>query len=208
MTPYIPVQGTHAWDEDPLNFQWWEPGSAFTQYLQTLGLALIDLALPFLWSTELDGVGIGNKQTTWKGAGHALRYFIGDQFPMGLPFEKRNVIAHSHGGQVVFYACAHGLKLRNLITVGTPVRGDMEKIVKAARPNIGYWLHICDSKHDFTSLAGALFDGTFRVEHEFDLADRNDNCKDLNINHSKILNEPSRFGLWQTRGWATALARA
>ena len=205
-TAYIPVQGTHAWDEDPHNFQWWEPDSAFSQYVSTLGLVPVNVKLPFVWSTSLDGVF--TKQHAWKGAAYALRYYLGEQFPYGLPPQKRNLIAHSHGGQCVFYACALGLTIRNLITIGTPVRRDMETIVAAARPNIGYWLHICDSRNDFMSVAGALFDGAIRIRHDFALADRNDNCKDLRISHSKVLTDPNRYGLWQTRDWAAALHRA
>lgn len=205
-TAYIPVQGTHGWDEDPNRFQWWEPQSALASYLHQNQIEQVNVSLPFVWSTELDGV-LRPSHIVWKAAGYALRYYIGDQFPKGLPTEKRNLIAHSHGGQVAFYACASGLQIRNLITIGTPVRGDMEAVVKAARPNIGYWLHICDSKSDWISLAGALFDGRIRLKHDFPLADRNDNCSDLKISHSKILTDADRFGLWQTRGWAEVLHR-
>jgi hypothetical protein len=206
-TPYIAVQGTHGWDEDPNVFQWWESLSPFAVALGKLGCVPLDLSLFFEWSTNLDGLLL-SKKTTWKAGGKALRYYVGDQFPEGLPYEKRNLIAHSHGGQCVFYAAAEGLRIRNLITVGTPVRGDMAAVVNTARPNIGYWLHICDTKHDFTSIAGAIFDGRVKVEHQFALADANDNCRDLGIGHSEILNETARFGLWESRGWARALQRA
>lgn len=200
---YIPVQGTHSWDEDPNSFQWWENLSALSQYLKSLGLCHVNEMLPFQWSTALDG--IFTKHEAWKGAARALQYYIGEQFPKGLPMEKRNILAHSHGGQVVFYACAFGLHIRNLVTVGTPVRADMEAVVRLARPNIENWLHICDSRHDLISIAGALFDGRIRIEHCFDLADRNDDCRTLDISHSRILNDPLKFGLWEIRDWARQL---
>lgn len=204
---YIPVQGTHGWDDNPNSFAWWENNSAFSQYLKTLGLIHINDEFPFEWSTQLDGI-LSMDQTkhiVWKAAGKALSYYVGRQFPKGLPYDKRNLIAHSHGGQVVFYACADGLEIRNLITVGTPVRGDMEAVVFKARKNIKNWLHICDSKNDLVAIAGTLFDGRLRIQHTFNLADRNDNCSDQKISHSLILNDPSKFGLWETQDWARHL---
>lgn len=206
---YIPVQGTHGWDENPNLECWWENGSDFSRFLFSRNLIQFNPVLPFQWSTELDGL-FRPSHIVWKAAGYALRYYIGDHLPSSgqrIPQSARNIIAHSHGGQVVFYACAGGMRVQNLVTVGTPVRGDMEGIIKLARPNIANWTHICDSKADLISIAGAISDGRFRLRHTMELADRNDDCRDLGISHSRILNTPPVFSLWDSRGWLNDLVR-
>lgn len=199
---YIPIPGTDAWDEDENNYQWYERGSTFTRHLATQNLVLHAVGyLP--WSTSLDGF-LGrhpHKHTIWKGAAkHMLCHLE------RVPFAERNIVAHSHGGQVVFYAMSYGLRIRNLITVGTPVRGDMEKTLLSGLGNVDYWHHICDSKTDKTSILGALFDGKLRVKHTFDLCSSQDDIK--GIGHSKILNEQQSIELWNydQKGWAPILA--
>jgi hypothetical protein len=207
---YIPIQGTNSWDENPNHFQWWEELSVFSEYLKGLGLVQLNPLMPFEWSTELDGVWGSHR--VWKGAAKALMYYVGEHFSIStpnapIPYENRNFIAHSHGGQVALYSAAWGMRIRNLITVGTPVRGDMEKVYEAARKNISYHLHICDSRNDLIAVLGAIRDGKLRIRHDFPGADRNDNCRDLKVSHSRVLNDPNKFGLWKTRGWAEALTR-
>lgn len=196
-TYYTTVAGTHSWDEDPNHYEWWEKGSALTEYLRGFNLELHPFS-PFEWSTDLDGVLFRKNLRVWKAA---ARHFICHCDRMS--HIDRNVIAHSHGGNVVLIAAALGLRIRHLITVGTPVRSDMDSYVMAAAGNIDYWFHISDSKTDIVAILGTLFDGRIRVKHTFDLADDGDDIK--GIGHSKILNEQPQMEFWGTRGWAHVL---
>lgn len=197
---YFPIGGTHSWDEDDNHYQWWERGSEFTRQMATLGLVL-HARNPFVWATNIDGTLFQRKHTIWKAAAKHLICHLGDD---RIPYAQRNVVAHSHGGQVVFFACADGLKIQNLITVGTPVRKDMEKVVLQAIGNIGYWHHICDSSSDRMAILGTLFDGAIRIKHNFEVADSSSDVK--GVGHSKILNDPKFIPLWKERGWASILA--
>ncbi len=199
-TTYIPIGGTDSWDEDEQTFQWWERGSPFTEHMSTQNL-ILHARTPFQWATSLDGIPTRRHDHIWKGAAKHLICHL-----ERVPLEERNLIAHSHAGQVVFYATSYGLQINNLITVGTPVRSSMEKAILAGRLNIGYWHHIYDSHTDMTALLGSLFDGKFRVRHSFDLADSQDDIK--GIGHSKVLNEQQDIRLWDwdQRGWSSILA--
>lgn len=197
--PYIPVGGTWSWDEDANHFQWWERGSEFTRALATMNL-ILHARTPFEWCSNIDGTIFERKHTIWKAAAKHFACHI-----ERVPLEERNIVAHSHGGQVVFLAAgAEGVRINNLITVGTPVRSDMEKIVTAAVGNFGYWHHICDSKKDLTAILGTLWDGRIRIKHTFDLADSTSDVK--GIGHSRILNDPKYIQMWDTEGWASILA--
>jgi hypothetical protein len=197
---YFPIPGTDAWDEDENKFQWYERGSSFTRHLASQKLVL-HARNPFLWSTSLDGIPTRRNHLIWKGAANHLICHL-ERVPLG----ERNLIAHSHGGNVVFHAMAYGLRIRNLITVGTPVRSDMEKVILQGLGNVDYWHHIYDSSTDMTSILGALFDGKIRIRHSFDLANSQDNVK--GIGHSKILNDEKHIALWDhdQKGWASILA--
>jgi hypothetical protein len=199
-TTYIPVQGTDSWDEDEANCQWWERGSEFTRHLAAENLVL-HARTPFEWSTSLDGIPTRRNHQIWKGAAKHLVCHL-----ERVPLDERNIIAHSHGGQVVFYALSYGLRINNLVTVGTPVRSDMERVVLSALGNMNYWHHIYDNCKDFTAIMGSLFDGKFRIRHNFDLADTSDNIK--GIGHSKILNDAISIKLWDhdMYGWSSILA--
>jgi hypothetical protein len=197
---YIPIPGTDAWDEDENNFQWWERGSEHQRHMATQGLVLHACGA-LEWSTALDGVPTRKNHVIWKGAAKHLLCHL-----ERVPLAQRNLIAHSHGGNVVFHALAYGLRINNLITVGTPVRADMEPIILQGLGNCNYWHHIYDSSGDRISLYGALFDGRWRIKHDFDLADSQDNVKD--IGHSRILNDYQHMPLWNhdQKGWASILA--
>lgn len=198
-THYFTIAGTDCWDEDENNYQWWERGSALTNHLQSSDLFLHPRS-PFEWSTALDGVPTRRNHRIWKGA---AKHLVCHLEP--VPLHERNIIAHSHGGQVVFYAASFGIKINNLITVGTPVRSDMESVVLHGLGNIGYWHHIYDSTTDFTSILGALFDRKLRIRHHFDLADSQNDVK--GIGHSRILNDADYLHLWDkdAYGWASIL---
>jgi hypothetical protein len=96
------------------------------------------------------------------------------------------------------------MKVNNLISVGSPVRKDMKAIVKLARPNIKFWLHISDTKWDTWSFAGTLTDNwLFHKDLRHPEADINDQVP--GIGHSKILYDPSFHHLWIDNGWLERL---
>lgn len=204
MTFYIPIQGTSAWDENPDVFQWWEMGSRYYGFLRDRGYEHASRT-PFEWSTELAGI-LDRAKTVWKAGGKSLGYYFGEHLAP-MPYEHRNVVAHSHGGQLVFYAAASGVRIRNLITVGTPVRADMEATVRAARVNIKNWVHLMDTRYDIVSVLGAIGDGKLRIKHDFKEADKCFDLRDIKAHHSHVLSNPQFYPYWMTRGWAQELSR-
>lgn len=192
MTHVTAVAGTWAWRS-----AWWQDGSDFWRYMATHDIHPARIGgRPFRWSTDL-----GNswkfwesRRSQWEAGGDALAYYLD-----ALPESERVVIAHSHGGQCAAYCAAHaGLKIRTLITVATPVRADMEAVWRKARPNIGTWWHVCDADTDRIAWWGAFGDGRVGNTRQFREADRNIPLKD--IDHSRPLNNPDRFYLWEDTG--------
>lgn len=201
MTNYVPIQGTNSWTDIPLKRLtraerlWWQSGSAFTNYLLESDLKILHPEMPFIWDTDISGVFWTRGNRDWQAAGAALRsYFELAQTPM----EDRNIVAHSHGLQVVLYACGQGLQIRNLISVGGPVRVDMEEVAKVARLRIGYWLAISDPD-DQIQREGEWFDGAFGYVSKNKYADVNDQIK--GIAHSNVLYDPSFFHYWRDNNW-------
>jgi hypothetical protein len=186
------------------------------------GFAHLGADRPFAWAGDIGGLKFCRRHSVWQAGGTNLyaylcppimsrlceagalrpepRYYRDDS-PAYIPIRDRNVIAHSHGGQVVFYACAEGLKLSLLITIGTPVRSDMRAIVEKARPNIGHWLHVFESSYWANKMQwlGALFDGHVGIEWRHAAADVNIDVP--GVGHSRLLVDPDCFSLWHTHGW-------
>lgn len=197
MTRYVLVPGTHSTLRK--ESQWWEPGSPFNQLLQRNGLTPARTR-PFIWSSNLDGVSFWpwqwfrkDNHVDWKAAGEALISYL-----ELVPYvEDRNLIAHSHGLQVVLYAAAAGMPINSLISVMSPVRGDMKDVAQAARPNIGRWLHLHSDKSDKMQMWGGLFDGQWGVHRTHPLADENQPFP--GIGHSTILH-PENMALWKSEG--------
>jgi len=206
MRPVLLVHGTWSADfkrsDAPM---WWEPGSAFAQMLATHGLDATAFE-SFRWSGDLTGLArlfpwnwLRKPQSRdWHAAAQALRYLLE---PKGCPtpFASRNLICHSHGGQVPLIAAAHGLKIRRLVTVATPVRADMVDTIAKARPNIERWLHVYDpTLKDRMQVLGELGDGRLGWKRHFPAADVNVSV--AGSGHSGVLCEPEWFRVWKTRG--------
>jgi hypothetical protein len=184
---------------------WWHPRSDFGVAALTHGLALIDGLEPFLWSTALDGIGGDN--LGWYAGGAALRYFAHAKHPPipcdeaadntqvrdGQGWRPVSVIAHAHGGNVALYAAQQGLRIETLVTLGTPVRREMDAVAAQARPNMRRWVHVY-SDSDPAQIAGALFDGRLGIYRKFPLAE---NILEPRVGHSD-LHDPAR---WTARGW-------
>lgn len=215
----LPIAGTEGWG-DP----WWQDGSPWLLALQNahcrpLRQETLRGLRPFRWDTDVDGLdpvaslgnivrGLLNRRKAevvhrdWQAGGEACGTFLRD-----VPYRNRNVIAHSHGGQVAIYA---GLdrSIRTLVTVGTPVRGDMQDVYEEARKNIGYHLHICDDTFDLWGTLGQLFDGDVRIERTFPKAWAHGPDLTLTlqgIGHGKVLRDPKEITRWVDQGWLDLL---
>ena len=208
-TFYIPVQGTWGWDEDPEKVVWWEQGSPFTEKLKTRNLLQLPSKRAYLWSTELEGYQVwqrllhtpAHKHRIWKAAALSLCYYLdSDNGP--VPLYNRNLIGHSHALQVIAYACGvYGLRIRNLITVGSPIREDMQQVTLAALANIDNWAHIYDPHKDDIGELGEFDDGRFRWPWQKRLSPLADKLFPvIGAEHSGALNDPKYFSVWNDAG--------
>jgi pimeloyl-ACP methyl ester carboxylesterase len=172
---------------------WARPGTPFREFLHNHGVDV--LARTQFWSGDVSGVPslwASQKHSDWKAGAIALALYL-DR----LPYECRNVIAHSHGGNVALYAAAReGIALRRLITVCTPERGDMQDVAKQARDRITYWAAVgsLDGTVDWWRRLGQLFDGEMGWQYLQPHADINHRLHD--IGHSKLLTDARKFSLW------------
>lgn len=215
MSRVLLIAGTHSWDGDG-RVDWYAPGSPFVRFLIGNGVYPIfgedvsDYAgvrlRPYTWSTRLGGVGFGDGDLAgWRAAGVNLFHYL---VPPLCP-EKRvrpvdtNLIVHSHGLQPALFACAEGLKVNTLISVGSPVRKDTEAIARAARKNITRWLHLHSDSSDWWQVFGGFFDGKLGIVRAQPHAD--DNQKVPKVGHSELLRNPDHFPMWEQRGWLTWL---
>lgn len=199
MIYYIATAGTFAINRE---VEWYQPDSDFSKFLLDNGCKQLETnpLKRYMWSTALDGVGDAND--TWDAAGRALAHYIVPPL-LGKSLVKPEdtyIIAHSHGGNVVAYACGkYGLKVNGLVTVGTPIRGDLYDVYKSALPNITRHLHIYAGWRDYWQLWGALFDGRFGIHREHPFAHRNERVPEGD--HGSVLRDPKFFPLWTERGW-------
>lgn len=202
------IPGTWAWSDDR-QVEWWHPSSGFAAFCKQQGFTLIGQDQPWSWSTDLNGVITlfkNRKFTDWMTGGQSLADYLRppmlapDQIDQYVPLKDRNLICHSHGLQPVLFACAdYGLKINNLVSVGSPVRKDMFDTAHRARPNIAYWEHIYSDKTDYMQWLGELFDGHLGVVRQHPLA--NINCRVPQVGHSKVIYDPTQFHLWIDNGW-------
>lgn len=191
------------------NFPWWRLGSPFVQALEqaghvvatssrdTAGNPLLDAvqagrahrSRSWGWTTGLDGV-LGDNDL-WLMSGQALAFWL-ELHPVDA------IIAHSHAGNVVAYACHFGAKVPVLITVGTPVRRDLSNAYYAMRKYVGFWAHLWTTGDSMQIL------GTFPKIHfnrRMSFAARNiEVCLDGFFNrHSRLLDADvwNRENLWK-----------
>ncbi len=202
----ILIAGTGSWADDG-RVDWYAPQSPFAQFLSaqqlspTFGPGPAGPA-PFIWSTSLAGIPLVSRKATWSAAGAALAYFTAVTADVRGP--ETAVIAHSHALQVVLYACAEqGLRVAALISVGSPVRADMQAVAARARPRIGHWLHIHSDGSDRWQWFGELFDGHCGIVRAHPLADVNDTVP--GVGHSTLLRDPAQQHHWLDRRWLAPL---
>ena len=191
------IYGTHSW-EKPGKTDWWQKNSPLVKFLSERGVTLYQPEYPVKWSGDLEGTFFAKGPDWVSGAAYVSCYF--DHFFGKVPLEERNIIAHSHGGQVLAWAAYTGVKFNNVMTFGTPVRKDMEMQYASLRMMCKNWLHVCDSKSDLMAVWGTLFDGRFKVVHENPYATKNCNLPGK-IRHSDALVSPDHFHYWESEGW-------
>jgi hypothetical protein len=211
VTRFLPVAGTHAWRGQQTG-RWWQHPSPWLTYMEGHGCVPYNAARPFVWSTNLDGwrfISRRGKHYDWQAAGHNLYAYLvpplygGDDNGVGVSGDETRIVAHSHGLQVVLYACALGLRVRTLVSVGSPVREDMADVTAQARPNIGFWLHLHSDGSDRMQWLGTLGDGRVGVLRGHPEADRNGAMP--KVGHSGVLQDADAFALWEVNGWLDTL---
>lgn len=214
---YLPIAGTNGWSDDSSHLEqygrneirWWQD-SYFYYFMHNEGFDVPNIKDPFIWTTDLGGTSFWRRWPIWRGkvsltrdhrdwiaGGAALRWYLQLN---SLAFSDINIIAHSHGLQVVAYACDQGLRVNHLITVGSPIRKDMRHHYQMMRDGcVRRWLHIYDGNNDRIQWAGQIGDGSFtgRLNNKF--ARFNHPLK--NIEHSRVLSDPEAFHFWKDMFW-------
>lgn len=193
---YIPVHGTWAIDEK--QEAWWKVSGAFAKYAKRFGVNQWDKLPPFIWSSDVNGFGYSflspkTKLTDWMAGGWSLYYYL-----LHIPVEHRNLIVHSHGLQPLAFCCSFGMQVRNVISVCSPIRTDMDFVYDVARRNIQNHLHIYDTS-DWMQRFGQIGDGKWFGAQKNPYADVNHQMVD--INHSDVLRVTGRMDYWNTQGW-------
>jgi hypothetical protein len=209
MAAYIPIPGTWALFSDTGQPDWWQAGSPFTTHMRSQDFRLLRPDNPFVWSTQINGHKFwtrwfGGRDTKdhadWKAGGAALRYYV-DHGPCPrcgwheVPVRHRNILAHSHGLQVVLYACADGLRIRRLVSFGSPIRSDMRAVAMKALPNIDRWMHVYDPTcEDRIQWLGQFGDGVIDLHPDRTVDLQNVvNHPIRGVGHSELLCDPRQF---------------
>ena len=194
MISFIPVAGTHDWNPVESNAQkWWHPASRFTAFMagldaQRLGMTRLGKPAPF-WPTGVNGTKV---------AGQGLRewHYGGDElaeFALSQPRGERRIIALSHGGQVAPLAIAKmqavGETADCLVTVGTPVRGDMERVYRDVDCP---WMHFYSTGwENRMQFLGQLMDKQWSLSMK--MPSPAENRRVEGIGHARLLREPAKY---------------
>lgn len=198
--PILAVAGTHGWDGSSAG-QWYDPATGpLMTYWRANGFTprVGEDGDGFCWPTVVDGVGFGNRLRVWKASAENLIDWCVPAIARDrrIPGCELHIAAHSHGLQPVLIACAGGLQVNVLISFGSPARADVLKAYgKAARPNIGHWVHVYHDGFDFWQAIGEAFDGNVGIERQQLLADIN--WKVPGVGHTGALADPR----WFPRVW-------
>jgi pimeloyl-ACP methyl ester carboxylesterase len=198
MIRFIAVAGTHAMNRG--DAEWDNPDSPLTLFLRANGVSPLTVSplKRYAWSTAIDGLDKTNG--TWDAAGRALAHYIVPPLAEKslLPPKETFIIAHSHGGNVVAYACGkYGLKVNGLITVATPVRDDLHDLYEAASCNIERHLHLYAGWRDYMQILGSIMDGSWGIHRKMPYAKN----KKMPGGHGNILRDPKLFEYWVKEGW-------
>lgn len=215
VTRFLPVAGTHGWRGQPTG-GWWQAGSPWLTSLASHGVEPYNAGRPFVWSTQLAGhrvwrrwLGLQDRHLVWECAADNLYAYLvppmwgGESNGVNARGEETRIVCHSHGLQVVLMAAAAGLRIQTLISVGSPVRADMQHIAALARPRIGYWLHLHSDHSDRWQWLGTIGDGALGIVREHPLAD--DNQAVPHVGHTGVLTDEDGIRMWHRFGWLEVL---
>lgn len=145
------------------------------------------IAPPFRWNG-------GVLPVDWCAASDAMFYLLRD-----VPYEDRNIIAYSNGGQVALeFAARWRFSIRTLTTVGTPCRFDVP--VDLAEDYIAYHQQIYDERDPIKQLGE--WDWPLGCKREFAEA-RNYNMRDTW--HGGVFFVPMYIRYWVQMGWLDAI---
>lgn len=196
----IPIHGT--WSLNQIH-PWWKPNSDFEIFAKANNIFYKSVNdEPFIWSGRVDGInwksvatfGLSNdRHDDWRTAGFALRYYL-----QRVKLEDRNLILHSHAWPVYLYS---NMPVKNIITVGSPMRADLKALAEIAKKQKLYNLHmhIYDQKIDRIAFLGQIGDGKWFGSRNCETADINHKLP--KISHSKILTDLEYIQLWESQGW-------
>lgn len=215
MTSYCGVHGTWGWPAT--SGDWWQADSPLSWFLMRHGLAPMRPKDLFSWSGDVDGwlrwpFGANRSHCDWQAGGKALRWYLRDGRSRRnyVRVTDRRVIAHSHGLQVVLYACSEGLRVDRLLSVTGPIRDDMAEIAARARPNIRRWVHVHTDAKDRMQVYGAMFDGVWGIHRKaiWGSVHADEHIEIPGIRHSGLLNDPALFHWWADAGLLPFLTEA
>lgn len=192
---FIPIAGTGGYKDT-----WVREDSEFGRMMLAAGCQSIRTGdRSFRWSGALDGIEGDNAE--WESFADSLFWFMRE-----LPLEDRNVVAHSHAGQIVLILAARGFQFRSVTTVGTPCRDDIP--LKLAEDNILFHQHIYDLKLDLMGWLGQFGEGFKDLRKARSFGDpRVLNIPVAGISHSKVLRDREHVGKWITLGWLQNMVR-
>ncbi len=191
----ILVAGTYGWRGQDAPHEWWWPTSPFADLVRSLGHTVLGAGRPFIWTTDVNGaIGAGDCLDWRCGGINLYEYAVPSLCPQSrVPPDALTVIAHSHGLQVALFAAASGLKIGHLVSVCSPIRQDLAKTTRLARPNIARWVHIHSDDSDQWQVLGEFGDGSIGITREAPLADENYFVP--GVGHTGML-EQANFSHW------------
>ena len=200
LIPLITIPGTHNWSPEKTG-QWWTPESPWWAYMRSLGFVPAG-SRPYIWTTYLNGWQFWRRWLRSTRVDHhdwicAAQHLVTYVQAWDLTPEQTHIVAHSHGAQVVLYACAYfDLRVATLTTVCSPIRADVQPNAKIAVDHIGFWQHVYSPDwSDRYQVWGGLADGHLGIERRQPFADKNHPFP--SIGHSGILQEPKLFPVWR-----------
>lgn len=188
MMKWVGILGTWAYKPGDPRREWFQDGSTFSESLKRYGLEPARPEDDFVWSGDLDGTFFAHGND-WEAGAHNLAHYL-----RSLPFEDRNLIAHSHGGAVALFAALR-VPIRSLVTISTPARKAVRQAGRDAIQTtlLGAWGHVLDDRWDTFGAGGALFDGDVRLTWRWPFIDRSmavPGCKEWRlkgVGHSRLL---------------------
>lgn len=186
---YVPIAGTGGF-----RAAWIRETDPFGTMMTSQGFESARVgARGFRWSGALDGIDSDNCE--WETFADALALFL-DR----LDYADRNLICHSHAGNIALILAAREYPIRTLTTVGTPIRERDLPCVTAER-FIRFHQHIYSTKLDVWGWLGrALGDHSLVADRAYS-SHKVKNIPVHHIGHSKVLTDPAYIGMWITEGW-------